>query len=496
MLRSWMAGLLALAIFPVIPVLAQPQDVVAVRQVSEAAGAQVEWNWQEQTVTIRLDGRYLCMAMGSDIAMEGILQGGSNDGATLQTDWYQMDGVLTVQDGTSYAPADVMASFLRTHAPQQAEGWIFYSSWTDGGALYRMDSNGRNRKKLSSRDCHDIFYADGWVYFSPWDERDALYRVSPDGESEQCILPENSLLRAKDGDTLYFLKRETSLFYPNAGKLYSLSLDTMQETLILDEIINYPRLHDGYFYYQVTIPEIKMDRRIYRVKADGTEKACLTSGDIYPYYGFDIYQNAIYFNDETYHVFRMDLNGKNLRKMSANRMFLNIHRNVLENTLLYNDMDHNWAIRAMDLDGGNDRLLADHGRQLFIDDVAFGWLYYSEMGEEEGASYCVRLDGTDRRKLSDVRMFISPYGEQLLLYPSDYKQRDRGIYICNPDGTNMRRLAALPLESMRMSDKWIYFTDQNSYFIHRVNLQGEQTTLAKEDVRFWTFVSNEPPIEG
>lgn len=470
------------------PVTAQPENV-AVRQVSEAAGAQVTWNQQEQTLTVIQDARYLRMTAGSEVAMEGILQGGSQDGKTLQTDWYQMESALTVQDGVSYAPEQVLTDFLHLDAPQQADGWIYYSSWSDGGALYRMDSNGRNRKKLSSRDCHDIFYHDGWVYFSPWDENGAVYRVTPDGNGEECVLPENSILQARSGNTLYFLKRELSLVYPYAGKLYGLSLDTKQEFLILDEIIRNPRYYNGYFYYDFSIPEIEMDRRIYRVKADGTERVCLTPGEAYPYLGFYIFQNSIYFTNDTFQLYRMDMDGENLQKTGESRVFVDIYASV-EDTLLYRDMDNNWAIYAMDLNGGNKRLLADHGQQLSIASAAFDRVYYFERGEGN-ATYCVSLDGTGRRKIADIQMYMHPYGDYMLFYPADYEQRYRGVFICDPDGVNQRQLTALPLESIQTSDNWVYFTDQNSYFIHRVNLQGAQETITKEDVRFWTFIPNE-----
>ncbi|MBP3360773.1 MAG: S-layer homology domain-containing protein [Clostridia bacterium] len=69
-----------------------------------------------------------------------------------------------------------------------SDGWIYYADWKDTGALYKIDTNGENKQKLSSQDCFNIEYINGWLWYSVRGENEnKLFCVREDGKYEQQI---------------------------------------------------------------------------------------------------------------------------------------------------------------------------------------------------------------------------------------------------------------------------------------------------------------------
>ncbi|MGN0106850.1 MAG: DUF5050 domain-containing protein, partial [Hominilimicola sp.] len=68
-----------------------------------------------------------------------------------------------------------------------ASGWIYYSDLNDGGHMYKMDSNGENKQKLSDNHCYDIEYINGWLYYYVRNQGGRLYVMNADGTHEQCL---------------------------------------------------------------------------------------------------------------------------------------------------------------------------------------------------------------------------------------------------------------------------------------------------------------------
>ena len=75
---------------------------------------------------------------------------------------------------------------------QAASGWIYYSNQSDGGRLYRMDSNGENRERLSEHGCCDIEYIGGWLFYRVYDDPNMtedmpLCCMRSDGKNEKQL---------------------------------------------------------------------------------------------------------------------------------------------------------------------------------------------------------------------------------------------------------------------------------------------------------------------
>ena len=62
------------------------------------------------------------------------------------------------------------------------DGWIYYADWSDGGHMYKVDSNGENKQKISDEDCYDISYYNGRLYYHiRGKDEGCLFTMLPDG---------------------------------------------------------------------------------------------------------------------------------------------------------------------------------------------------------------------------------------------------------------------------------------------------------------------------
>ena len=62
-----------------------------------------------------------------------------------------------------------------------ANGWIYYSDWNDNGHLYKIDSNGENKKLLvDGHDCSNTVYFNGMLYFNA-EENGKVYCTDTEG---------------------------------------------------------------------------------------------------------------------------------------------------------------------------------------------------------------------------------------------------------------------------------------------------------------------------
>lgn len=77
--------------------------------------------------------------------------------------------------------------FIKTEEErQQANGWIYYIDVSDDSRLYRIDTNGENKQKLSDESIGKFEYIKGFIYYSKKDDK-KLYRMSADGKRRENI---------------------------------------------------------------------------------------------------------------------------------------------------------------------------------------------------------------------------------------------------------------------------------------------------------------------
>ena len=150
--------------------------------------------------------------------------------------------------------------------PQQeyrtANGWIYYADWNDNGHMYKIDSNGENKQKLSDNDCFNIQYINGWLYYSVrGEDENKLYVMKADGTNEQR-LTENK-----------------------AGLLYSEQNEFISDSFVLGSLVvatgngDYKTgISDDKWVYYIENTEDNQYGQIWRVSMSdlGAEKECVS----------------------------------------------------------------------------------------------------------------------------------------------------------------------------------------------------------------------------
>ena len=173
---------------------------------------------------------------------------------------YGFDGREVLEPKYSLAEIDeyMSSGAITQYANAEADGWIYYSDFDDGGHMYKVDTNGNNKQKISNEDCYNLSYYDGWIYYSIKDENDGkLFCMKPDGTgvthlsdyglSEICdeFLYDGSGDRVAENDSLnkpyIFLIDYTSYVDTGIRKLYKVTHenDGTQKELVTDINIDY-----------------------------------------------------------------------------------------------------------------------------------------------------------------------------------------------------------------------------------------------------------------
>lgn len=92
---------------------------------------------------------------------------------------YSLDEIETLKSNGFTEPQD---------SYQAADGWIYYADWADGGHMYRVDSNGDNKQKISDEDCYNINFLNGWIFYHiRGEEEGKLFCMKPDGSCAQRV---------------------------------------------------------------------------------------------------------------------------------------------------------------------------------------------------------------------------------------------------------------------------------------------------------------------
>lgn len=178
---------------------------------------------------------------------------------------------------------------------QSPGGWIYYSDWNDGGHMYRMDSNGENKQKLSNHNCFDIECINGWLYYYVKDDEaypveKRLYIMRADGKYEQRLTE----YRGSLCDGRYYT-REPS---PNSsdGNNLGAEYDTEEKFIFLHD--------DKWTYYMASNgpesdnPEDFAGASLWRVSMDGDKvNKEKISGDLKVTYDAQLKDGKIYFTD-------------------------------------------------------------------------------------------------------------------------------------------------------------------------------------------------------
>jgi len=271
---------------------------------------------------------------------------------------------------------------------------VYYVNRKDNFFLYKMRSNGTEKKRiLTDMVCHLNVIGD-WIYYTNESDNATLYKVRTDG--------------------------------------------TMRTKLNSDSG-SYNTIVVGDWIYYTTIKNFNL----YKIKIDGTARTLLSADACS---NMNIINGWIYFTDRNdSSVYKMDTNGKNKTFICKNGWFLNIE----DNTIYYTNDYSN--VCSINTDGTNynqyDSVLYPFSAALLK--VHNGWIYYFRTDVSGGSGnfkysiYKMRLDGTDNTEiyaynwLDHANFYINIHGDWIY-FP---KQDDNDyLYRMKTDGSNLQKM--------------------------------------------------------
>ncbi len=135
------------------------------------------------------------------------------------------------------------------------DGWIYYADWSDGGHMYRVDSNGENKQKISDEDCYDISYYNGRLYYYiRGKDEGCLFTMLPDG---------SDVTKLSDGKC-YGISSANFLTYEDGSPLSADDTQNKPYMFFLDSVGNddSPSMFTYRFLYRLTYENGKAHKEL------------------------------------------------------------------------------------------------------------------------------------------------------------------------------------------------------------------------------------------
>ena len=198
------------------PRIINDRVMVPMRKIFGELGAQIRWDDETKTATAIKDAQYVQFSPGNVYMYYGACQNGVDSGELEYASSDILDSAPVIENGTMFVPVravseafyydvDYSMDKVSITTPTDANGCIYYSSWTDGGHMYKIDTKGQNRQMLVGEDCYadmGFQYANGYIYYSMRepdniDIEGQIYRLITDGTCMErltdasCYMPYN-----------------------------------------------------------------------------------------------------------------------------------------------------------------------------------------------------------------------------------------------------------------------------------------------------------------
>ena len=214
------------------PRIINDRVMVPMRKIFSELGADIEWDGETNTATAVKDAQYAQFTEGSEYMPFGVCKNGLNSDEFEYASSDLLDSAPVIEGDTMFIPVRAVSEAfyynvewhpdwnrVEIMTPPTGDGWIYYASWTDGGHMYRIDTNGRNRQLLSYNDCYlpwGFQYKNGYIYYSVRGNYGGrLYRIRTDGMKEERLTDETVRVPTvynanSSGDKLYFIEGVTA----------------------------------------------------------------------------------------------------------------------------------------------------------------------------------------------------------------------------------------------------------------------------------------------
>lgn len=180
----------------------------------------------------------------------------------------------------------------------ESNGTVFFSNPDDNNALYSMDLNGSNLKKLCNDQAMYINADNNYVYYvrnnvesgTDYDffsfNKNSLCRINRDGGKVKILDPDPCIYASLIGNQIYYLHYDDK----EATTLYRIGIDGKNKEQVYDYYVFTCSTDGSYFYYNGVIDNGSIYR--FQTKSDVTEK----------FYECNSYKPIVNHNEDIYYL--------------------------------------------------------------------------------------------------------------------------------------------------------------------------------------------------
>ncbi|KOA18654.1 hypothetical protein CLHOM_29380 [Clostridium homopropionicum DSM 5847] len=355
-----------------------------------------------------------------------------------------------------------------------SKGWIYYTSMsdTDNTSLYKIDTDGNNKTKLSDNNVYNINIIGDYIYyirFSNENNDRILSRIKVDGSEEKAI----------DNSGIYFFYSSGQWIYCQSyeKKNFKLKLDgTEKQSLYMPQEdvrgntggnkINYGRMAKSgdWIYYGAPNSD-----EFYKMKTDGSSKTLLNKDNPA---SINVLGDWIYYNNQNdLGLYKMKIDGTSNTKIMDEEVMdvLVVNDWIYYLSLSYDGQEYLCKVKL----DGTSRTVLNVGRT-FDYDVSEGWVYYNVYDDSTGL-YKVKTDGTGKTTLLDELQPTKLEVSNGYIYYYDRSDQDR-LYKILINGNEKLKLTNNNVSKPNVIGDYVYYInyalDSSQRVLYRVNIDG------------------------
>ena len=262
----------------------------------------------------------------------------------------------------------------------ESDGRVYFANAYDNYALYSMNPDETDLKKLGSNYVASINAGGNYLYYYMesgassqgsglgFMRRTAgIYRSNKNGKQVNCLDRTYAVTMQLCGNYLYYQDYDTK-----AGtSLTKIKIDKSDKTTVADYVINPTSYHNGRIYFNGT----QSDHALYTLNTDTDQITTLWRGDIWnPVYA----DNYVYYMDiaNNYRLCRYSLSGDMVEVLTEDRVD---YFNVYDGYIYYQKNSKTEpALKRMMTDGSNSEIVA-YGNYENIN-ITSRYVYFNEFG--------------------------------------------------------------------------------------------------------------------